>query len=36
LQGQAIGELSGLELVIEAPSNMARVELEGSPGRTQG
>lgn len=35
LQGQAIGELSGLEIVIEAPSNMARLELGGSPGRSQ-
>lgn len=33
LQGQAVGELSDLEIVIEAPSDMIRAELEGSPGR---
>ena len=36
LQGQAIGELSDLEIVIEAPSDMIRAELEGSPGRSPG
>jgi hypothetical protein len=34
-QGQAIGELSDQEIVIEAPSDMMRVELEGSPGRSR-
>ena len=36
LQGQAICELSGLEVVIEAPSETTVVKLEGSPGRSKG